>query len=88
MGEPDPLPESEVFETYKANRDVLMRRPLDEHARFLWDSCEKEHKKEAGLRPVPESALISKFGAGQFSAIPCFVVTQACGKHRRASTVG
>ncbi len=35
------------------------------------------------LKPVPEVALVQKYGKRSFSAIPCFVHTQACGKKRR-----
>ncbi len=60
-----------------------MRRPIVKEAQFLSDSCEKEVGKEVALRGVPESALVAKYGKRQFSAIPCFVVVQACGKKRR-----
>ncbi len=60
-----------------------MRRPIEKEAQFLSDSCEKEVGKEVALRGVPESALVAKYGKRQFSAIPCFVAVQACGKKRR-----
>ena len=81
--EPEPLPEAEVFAAYACNRDELMRRPIEKEAQFLSDSCEKEVGKEVALRGVPESALVAKYGKRQFSAIPCFVAVQACGKKRR-----
>ncbi len=83
IDEPEPIPETEVFAKFPANKEELMRRPIEDEAEFLWESCEKEVAKQVGLRAVPESALKQKYGAGQYSAIPCFVHVQACGKKRR-----
>lgn len=86
--EPDPAPESDVFEAYRRNKAELMRQPLDEEAQFLWDSCIKEGVKRVGLKPVSENVLEAKFGKGQYSATPCFVHAQACGKKRLVGSRG
>ncbi len=83
VDEPEPLPEAEVFEAFRRNKQELLSRPMDKEAQFLYDSCEKEVKKGVALKAVPESALRAKYGARACSAIPCFTHTQACGKKRR-----
>ena len=80
---PEPETEEWLFQQYPANRDAFLHSPLSEDAQFLWDSCVKEQVKNVGLRPVPEQVLIDKYGRGGYTAIPCFVHTQASGKQRR-----
>ncbi len=79
----EPRTEEWLFEQFPENRNLVMRLPLPEEAQFLWDSCLKEHAQNVGLRPVPESVLIQKYGEGGYTAIPCFCHIQANGKKRR-----
>ncbi len=44
---------------------------------------QRERQKKVALEPVSEDVLVAKYGRGRYSAIPCFVHTQACGKERR-----
>ena len=61
----------------------MLRRPLDEEADFLWQSCLDESLKEVGAKPVPQEVLDERYGVDQWSCAPCFCVTQASGKKRR-----
>ena len=55
--EPDPAPESDVFEAYRRNKAELMRQPLDEEAQFLWDSCLAEHASGVAEKPVSRRVM-------------------------------
>ena len=72
-----------MYEAFRKNLRAAAESPMPEEAQFLWDSCLAEQAAGVAEKPVSKSVMDQIYGAGQYTALPCFCVVQACGKKRR-----
>ena len=76
-------PVETMYEMFQENLVLEGQRAMPEEAQFLWDSCMAEVEAKVAHKPVSKAVMDQVFGRGRYTALPYFVVVQACGKKRR-----